>query len=88
MLIAASNTYSTSKARNADYISFMAALRLCDEPEQVDELKGEYLDMFAKLREEQILGYDWHGYDYLEAINDAIRERLETITMNNYFINK
>ncbi len=82
MFIKPDNTYPTHKARNAAYKAFMEDLELCQDADMIEALKAGYIEMFSKLREEQQLGYDTHGFDYLEELKEAIERRKQEISHN------
>lgn len=83
MQVTEPNTYRTTKARIHDYTSFCHKLSKCRDIDEVQELEAEYLDMFSKLREEKQLGYEWHGFEYLDELTERVTDRINCLSIIN-----
>lgn len=76
MIINSPNIFRTARERNQEFMAFKRALTICETEEQVNLLKEEYIDLFAKLRTEKQLTVNWNDYDYLENLKEEITNQI------------
>jgi hypothetical protein len=88
VFIEVDRTFPTAKARIASYVAFKRDLGLCGDTEELDTLLNEYEYTFERLKEEKRQGYDWHDYDYLESMQNALEAQRQKISLTIYFTEK